>query len=321
MLSHKICLQILVDQLCGNPTSKMPSRFRAWMFTLNNPQFPPENPRLWLDSAKYCVWQLESGDSGTSHIQGYVVFSTVKSLNQLRSLCGRAHFEPRRGNHAQAKEYCTKEESRIAPGDEWGDEPRGAGHRSDLDQVREKIKAGSSAIEIAEEHFGSWVRYHRSFQEFRNLITPPRDFITFTTVYWGDPGVGKTRLIADTVDPNDVYWLPKPNGTRVFWDGYHGQKDVVIDEFFGWMPRDLMCRICDRYPFRVETKGGSVNFVARRVFITSNNSPLQWWPRIGLGPMRRRLQGDHGVCYKMRQGGVLGVAGEGVEEIPSGRVD
>jgi hypothetical protein len=293
------------------------------MFTLNNPQLPAENPRVWLTTAKYCIWQLERGENGTDHIQGYVVFANKMSLRQLKAFNGRAHFEQRRGNHTQAKDYCSKEDSRIAPGDEWGDEPRGQGHRSDLEQVREKIKGGAGPVQIAEEHFGTWCRYHRAFQEYRNLITPPRNFITFTTVYWGEPGVGKTRLISETVDPTDVYWLPKPNGTRVFWDGYSGQSDVVIDEFFGWLPRDFMCRLCDRQPFRVETKGGSVNFVAKRVFITSNNSPAQWWSRLGLGPFRRRLQDDLGVCYKMEEGGVLSVAGVGLEEIPrqEGRIE
>lgn len=296
----------------------MPARSRAFVFTLNNPRFPEENPRAWLSDCKYCCWQLERGrESGVVHIQGYVVFATVKSLSQLKSRNRRAHFEFRAGTHAQAKEYALKEDdTRIAAGEEWGDEPRGQGHRSDLEQVRLDIRAGRSSLDIADNHFGSWVRYRRSFDEYRNLITPQRHHVTFTTVYWGPPGVGKTRLISETVDADDVYWLPKPNGTRVFWDGYSGQKDVVIDEFFGWMPRDLMCRICDRYPFRVETKGGSVPFVAQRVFITSNNSPSTWWPRVGLGPMRRRLQGDLGVCYYMSDGGELSEPGVGLEELP-----
>lgn len=291
-------------------------RSRSWVFVINNPEFPRDNPRLWLDTSKWCTWQMERGESGTLHVQGYVVFSRKVSGRQLKAMNGRANFQKRIGNHQQAKEYAQKDESREAPGETWGEEPRGQGHRSDLEQVREALVDGASDRQIADDHFGSWVRYRRSFSEYRNLITPKRDFITFTTVYWGEPGVGKTRLVADTVDSEDVYWLPKPNGTRVFWDGYHGQKDVVIDEFFGWIPRDLMCRICDRYPFRVETKGGSVEFVARRVFITSNNSPNSWWPRVGLGPMRRRLSGDHGVCYKMQLGGELGEPGEGLAAIP-----
>lgn len=289
------------------------SRARNWVFTLNSPVFPADNPRIWATNAKYCIWQLEAGSEGTVHVQGYLVYSTVKSLAQLKRLNPRIHWEVRAGTHAQAKAYCTKEESRSAVGEEWGDEPPGSGHRSDLDTIRDLIQVGTSDVSIADEHFGNWCRYHRSFSLYRSLRTPPREHITFTTVYWGVPGVGKTKLVAESVS-SSVYWLPKPNGTRVFWDGYTGQDDVVIDEFFGWMARDLMCRICDRYPFRVETKGGSINFVAKRIFITSNNCPKDWWPRVGLGPMSRRLQGEHGACYKMTENCVLSAVGVGVVE-------
>jgi len=101
----------------------MSNRARAWMFTLNNPQLPAENPRVWLVAAKYCIWQLERGENGTEHIQGYFTFANKMSLAQLKRLNGRAHFERRRGNHTEAKGYCSKEDTRIVPGEEWGDEP------------------------------------------------------------------------------------------------------------------------------------------------------------------------------------------------------
>lgn len=292
-------------------------RHRAWVFTLNNPRFPEEEPRAWLTDCQYCIWQLERGENGTEHIQGYCIFTNKQSLAAMKRRNGRAHWERRRGNHAEAKAYCSKEESRVRSGEEWGDEPRGQGHRSDLDQVREKISSGVSAKDIADEHFGSWCRYHKAFELYRSLLIPDRDFHTQAIVYWGEPGVGKTRLVGDTVDSSDVYWLAKPNGQRCFWDGYIGQKDVVIDEFFGWLPRDFVCRMLDRRPFRVETKGGSVNFAARRVFITSNSSPNSWWPQVGLGPVRRRLLEPLGVCYKMEEGGVLSEPGAGLEAIPA----
>lgn len=300
-----------------------PSRFRNWVFTLNNPVFPLDNPRVWAIGVQYCVWQLESGESGTPHIQGYLVYKNKKSLNQLKALHRRVHWEQRRGSHDEAKEYCLKDDGRIAEGEEFGDEPRGRGARTDLEEVRLMIVAGSKEIEIANEHFGTWCRYHRSFQVYRGLYHGDRDFQTFTTVFWGASGVGKTRRVFDMIDPQSSYWLPKPNGPRVFWDGYCGQDDVVIDEFYGWMPRIVMYRLCDRFPFRVETKGGSVPFRSKRVFITSNSCPGAWWPVVGLGAMRRRLSGELGVCYKVEEGvgedGVMGILSEpgcGLEEIP-----
>ena len=50
---------------------------RAWCFTLNNPvrdePVPAtEDPKQW--GASYLVYQLEKGESGTPHYQGYLYF-------------------------------------------------------------------------------------------------------------------------------------------------------------------------------------------------------------------------------------------------------
>lgn len=224
-----------------------PCRSVNWVFTLNNPPAVFSLERTFAD-AKYGVGQLEVGESGTRHFQGYVIFESRKSLDQVKVLLPGAHWEVRRGSHAQAKTYCTKVDTRLVEFDiqEFGIEPLGRGSRSDLVSIKEKLDDGVSEADIADEHFGSWVRYHKSFREYRNVKTALRNFLTRTTVYWGEPGTGKTRRAFEEAGA-DAYWLAKPNGTRVFWDGYTGQTNVVIDEFFGWMPRDLMCRICDRY--------------------------------------------------------------------------
>lgn len=290
---------------------------RAWLFTVNNPDRPFDDPCYWLKALpRYAVFQLERGENGTVHYQGYVLFNgRGKTLAGCKRLHGRAHWEVRRGTHGEAEAYCSKDDTRIAPTERIGEPPAdgGSGARSDLLSVKRRLDEGAGDAAIADEFFGQWCRYGRAFQTYRALKRPARNDITYTKVYWGLPGVGKTRLIAEAVS-EDAYWLPKPNGTRVFWDGYEGQADVVIDEFFGWMPRDLMCRLCDRYPFRVETKGGSVPFTSSRIFISSNAPPNAWWPRVGLGPMRRRLQGDHGRVYQMLEDHSL-VEGSGLEAI------
>jgi hypothetical protein len=279
---------------------------RAWMFTINNPT-EEDHPRQWLpDNVRYAIWQKERGDNGTEHFQGYLLLARRgRRLGGMKRMNSRAHWEPRRGTHLQAKKYCSKEESRIEDPEEIGEEPAdGVGGRSDLVSVKRMLDEGATDREIADEHFGSWCRYHQAFKRYRQvLLAPYRQWHSYCTVLWGEPGVGKTRHVSEHTSVETTYWLPKPNGTRVFWDGYEGQEDVVIDEFFGWLPRDLMCRLIDRTPFRVETKGGSVPFLARRVWITSNNPPFEWWPKVGLGPMRRRLSGELGACLMMTEGG------------------
>jgi len=79
---------------------------------------------------------------------------------------------------------------------------------------------------------------------------------------------------------------------------------VVIDEMGGWLPRTLCQRLVDRYPMQVETKGGSKPFLSRQIIFTSNKPPSMWWPRVGLGPMERRLTEPLGFVYWFGPGGV-----------------
>ncbi len=100
----------------------------------------------------------------------------------------------------------------------------------------------------------------------------------------------------------DAYWVRKPQNNGGLWfDGYDGHANVVIDEFYGWISRDLMCRLCDRYPLLVDTKGGAVSFLAKKIWITSNQSPVMWWQKVGLGPMERRLSVPNGEVVNLTQ--------------------
>lgn len=63
----------------------------------------------------------------------------------------------------------------------------------------------------------------------------------------------------------------KPNADGNLWlDGYHGQKTIIFDEFYGWIKYDLLLRICDRYPLQLPIKGGFVQCQATTFVFTSN---------------------------------------------------
>jgi hypothetical protein len=95
------------------------------------------------------------------------------------------------------------------------------------------------------------------------------------------------------------FWLPRPEGDRPWWDGYDGQEVIVIDEFYGWLKRDFMYRLIDRYPMMLEVKGGAVPMQAKHVIFTSNKHPKEWYPRVGLGALVRRFSGEIGKVYEM----------------------
>jgi len=265
---------------------------RNWVFTVANPE-SEELPRGWTN-LKFCVWQMEEAASGLKHLQGYAVFSCQRSLATLKNVCPGAHWEVRRGTHHQAKAYATKEETRKSGPWTFGEEPTGQGARSDLTAFKEAMDNGQTLSELMESNFTVMMKFSRFAKEYLLLKGKlQRDWMTFTTVLWGPPGSGKTRRVLEQAGKG-AFWMMKPGpGQTPFFDGYEGQEDIVLDEFYGWLPFDLLCRICDRYPLTVQTKGGACGLYPRRVWITSNKHPREWY-RSGLGAMERRLSAPCG---------------------------
>lgn len=282
---------------------------RNWVFTLNNP--PEEGYDIFEElgggsKVRFLAYQLEVGSEGhTPHYQGYVVLKSKVRLTAVKKLLPTAHWEVRRGTHAEAFEYVTKDDTRAegAVPVVIGDPPDRQGARSDLVEVQKSLDSGASLADVAESHFAAFVRYHRGFQLYRQLRATVRSEHTYTSVFWGESGSGKSYRASFEAGAG-AYYLPPPNQSTgaVWWDGYEGQEDVVIDEFYGWIAHNFMLRLCDRQPIMVQSKGGNVPFVAKRLFITSNKAPSEWWPRTGLGAMERRLREPLGRVIHMSLG-------------------
>lgn len=289
---------------------------KFWCFTINNPVEDQLPPNVWPD-VQYVIWQFEAGDIGTNHIQGYVAFKSRKRISWLKHHCEyTAHWEPRLGLHSEAKHYCMKPVDgcdcehcsaaigqRIAGPWEHGDDSliaEGQGDRNDIDDCKTMLDAGKTDADIAEAHWGTWCRNYRAFERYRKLSKGNRrTWITHVTVLWGLPGIGKSRR-ARFEAGETAYWLPKPEGNAVYWDGYDGEENVVIDEFYGWIARTQLQRLCDSTPLMVNNKFGSTPFLAKKIWITSNDPPSQWFKNVGLGAMERRLTGDHGTVIHMQ---------------------
>lgn len=281
------------------------SQSRAWVFTHNNPN--DQKPEEYLDTlgVRFLAYQHEIAPAtGTHHLQGYVIFMAPKRLAALKKVNASIHWEVRKGSHEEAVDYVSKAESRQEGSVPYckGEAPR-QGRRSDLESLKEALDSDLSLAEVADAHFGSFIRYHKGLMLYRSLRTNPRSEHTFCQVYYGESGAGKSYRAAYEAGPS-AYYLPPPNQSTgaVWWDGYTGQEVVVIDEFYGWISHQFMLRLCDRSPINVQTKGGNVPFVSKKIIITSNKSPAEWWPRSGLGAMARRLRDPLGSVVHMRLG-------------------
>lgn len=268
---------------------------KQWCFTLNNSTNNHEACKIketLFTDCSYIVTQYERGESGNCHWQGYIEFSETKSLSDLRRMLPGGHFEIRRGSQQQAIDYCKKEESRIGLQYEWGT-PSYQGKRVDLEEIRKRIICGWTNLDIANDYFGSWCRYHRSFITYRNLIQPVRTWKPEVFMCYGPPGSGKSKYALESSGAETQYWKQRSQ----WWDLYEGHETVVLDDYYGWLPWDVLLRILDRYPLLVETKGGQVQFLAKKIFITSNSKPSEWYKESpNFKALTRRI--EHWIYFK-----------------------
>lgn len=266
---------------------------RNWCFTINNPeQCPLPITEDIQETIKILVYQEEQ--ASTRHLQGYLECVSPVRLSQLKKIFPTAHFEQRKGSRLQAVQYVTKEESRVSGpyfyhhhGKTLNNYLQGltktSSNSSKLGEIKALLDGGSSEQSIAEEHFDSWVRHYKAFREYKLLKTQPRTSFEKLIVVLGPTGTGKSRFVLEQYP--DAYWKQRSN----WWDGYSGQKNVVLDEYYGWLPYDLLLRLCDRYPLLLEVKGGQVQCGATNIIITSNLSPSDWYQKGYKPALYRRI--------------------------------
>jgi hypothetical protein len=246
---------------------------KHWVFTLNNySEEDVQNLRGLCErgTLSYLVFGRETANTGTKHLQGYAVFERRMQLRAARRLIGEAHLEKKQGTPKQASDYCKKD----GDFEEYGTLPAGQGSRTDLREAIDKAKQGTSLRELIEEHGDAYVKFNRGLDKIRLLYGQARTWETCNIVYWGDTGLGKTRRAMEECE-EEAYIHPG----GAWFDGYDGQRNVIMDDFGGSEFKiTYLLKLLDRYPMRVPVKGGYVQWLPKRIFITSNYHPIEWYP-------------------------------------------
>ncbi len=241
-------------------------RARNWCFTDFSQldfkqQFADSETRI-----RYLVVGLElCPESGRRHAQGFVQFTDCVSMSTVkrRLASPSIHLECMRGSVEQASDYCRKDGDFSVFGQFIS-----MGDRMDLDSVRVAITEGVSDLKLAESDFPQWCRNYRAFRDYRFL------HLQESSLEWrgafpvivleGVTRCGKTRLARKYGD----YIL---GGYQMkWWDGYHGQACVIIDDFAQDCPIQHFLRILDGHQLRLQTKGSHTWAFWRAVIITTN---------------------------------------------------
>lgn len=252
-----------------------------WLLTIPQHEFTPYTP----PNVQYIIGQLEKGNStGFLHWQVLVAFKSKQSLSGVRNTFGPCHAELSRSEAATA--YCQKEESAIMGTQfEFGAKPFRRNAKVDWESVWSSAQSGNL------DRIPANVRVvnYRTIRAISSDYSKARGMERRCVVLWGKTGTGKSRRAWDEASM-DAY--AKDPRTK-FWDGYNGEKNIVIDEFRGGIDIAHLLRWLDRYPVRVEIKGSSKPLEAECFWITSNISPVMWYPMLDeetLNALLRRME-------------------------------
>jgi hypothetical protein len=216
-----------------------------------------------LTKATYTVGQLERGENGTLHFQFYQNFKSKCRLSHYKNTLPAAHCEPAIGD--KAREYCQKTESRVEGPWEYGTKPLQRNSKADWEEVYTNAKRGRLEDIPADIRVRCYSQLKKIEKD--HLVVKDSDHLRGVWIY-GPSGVGKSRSARR--DYPDAY----PKLCNKWWDGYQGQKNVIMDDI-GLDHKVLGQQLkiwSDRYGCILETKGGALTSTYENFVVTSQYS-------------------------------------------------
>lgn len=298
---------------------------KQWVFTLNN-YTDMDIARLKVYAEEKCAYMIfskEEGNSGTPHLQGFLQLKlkskgqTVKNQSKvLKMWMGIAN-----GSATKNFDYCTKQymkkddqpevksailDEAVDAGDIFifgkpvdvakakakGSAKGGAATQAVWSKLKDYINAGREEREIMNDFPQLYFKHHRGVQrgiEIANQVARRKEK-TCVHIYIGPPGCGKTTAALKEAG-EDAYWYNSPN--KIWWSGYSGTENVVLDDFHGNYPFDEFKKLTDAYPHKVPVHGALQNFNSKLIVITSNKLPTEWW--------KPEVLGTHGMAALFRR--------------------
>lgn len=265
---------------------EMANQLRNWLLTVNNPTQKEEEFYDYvkeLSHIKYFVFQREKGEeTGTEHYQVYIEFGVGKTFDTMKKYFPTAHIEKRKGTKTQARDYCSKADTRI--GDKFYEYGTFAEERerSDLNDIIEMVKEGATDEKILEAYPSQYFRYSKHINEVRQTVLQSKFKNKFreldVTYIWGKAGIGKTRYIMEKHGFENVYRLTSYE--RGCFDNYKGEEVILFDEFREGFKIAEMLNYLDGYPLMLPSRYSNKVACYTKVYIVSNiafNKQYEWY--------------------------------------------
>lgn len=246
---------------------------RKWCFTSFKKDIKwKEIYEQYKDIIRYVIVQGEiTPTTKKFHWQGYIQMYNQCRMRKLKLLMNdmKVHLELARGSAEDNKAYCSKIKSSTGEKFEFG-KAVSQGYRSDLEDIKKCLDDGGSLLDVANNHFGDFIRYHSGFRRYKELVDKElrkKNRKVEVNVISGPTGKGKSW---NTVGADlDAFVMDFQNGTE-WWDGYNGEDHIIIEEYNNDITITRMLRILDSYRLRLPIKGGFTYANWTKVTITTN---------------------------------------------------
>lgn len=191
------------------------SQARRWTFTLNN-YVDADQQRLRdlaaSDRTVYLVFGREVGESGTPHLQGFVIFSgPVRFTAAKQRLGNNAHLEVARATSEAVATYCKKD----GDFEEFGAVPSNNGRRSDFERYVEFVRdlgRVPSTRELVAHNPGLFARYERALIRIATHILPSPNFTGAQQPRFGWQTQVAGLIDADAPSPRTINFVVDPAG-------------------------------------------------------------------------------------------------------------
>ena len=270
-----------LEELLSKQESK-DKQSRSWVFTLSAKHVSEDELREKLEGYTW-IGQLERGEGGYEHYQGYIENETPIRFSTLKNKFPTIHLEIRMGTQLQAYEYVTKEETRIGQilgNMEKPHEEQKRGRGKILETLHERIRNGEKVDDIIETSPEA-IPHVRNLREVENVLqrnaarkNKYRD--VRVTYLYGKTGVGKTRYVHETYDDE----LFRVTDYENPFDNYSGERVLVLDEFNSQLKFELMLNLLDRYPTELHARFYNKWAAHDEVWIISNLKLEEMYPAV-----------------------------------------
>jgi len=257
------------DNLLVTPEteSKTGTRSRGWVFTINNyTEDHTEAVKSLKHGSVYVIAGYEVGKkTGTPHIQGYVYYSNARSYSAMKERLGPSWVKAAKGTGVQNQTYCSKQGDVFI---EHGVPPK-QGERTDIEAVYDQLRTGASMRDILDgDNNYQCLQISEKYLKYKEA---ERNFVTEVRWYHGQRGCSKLAAARAWLG-QDTYVCSRKQSR--FLDGYDAHQGVLINDLKSdWITVDELAAMGGDTPYRVDTKGGSRQFLARKIAIVCHDRP------------------------------------------------